>query len=412
LHTDARRNAAVLGAKMVQFTDLSVKATKPPEAGNTYVWDSGLRGFGLRISSHGTKTFCVLIGSGRRQTIGRYPAVSLADARGEARRILAEKTLGKVKPVHVAFDDAKQQFLGERAKTLRPRTLADYKRLLGKYFPYGRTSIGSLTPRMILANLAKLSPAEKHHAFAVARAFFRFCVRHHILDRSPMENMEVPAGSPVRQRVLSSEELSAVYRAAMTGQSTFHRIITLCVLTGQRRGELAKMEWSWIHAASITIPAEVAKNHRKHTFPLGDIARSVLDAVPRFSTTYVFPAAREQVKGKPATVFNGWGKPKTAFDDELADQGFAVAPWTIHDLRRCVSSGMASLKVPQVVVEKLLNHVSGGSMSQIAQVYNQYQYFDEMTAAVQTWEAHLQTLLSNTESTNGAELSGLHHQRA
>jgi hypothetical protein len=60
------------GAILVRFTDLSIKAAKPPAAGYTSIWDSALRGFGLRISAHGTKIFCVLIGRGRRQTIGRY----------------------------------------------------------------------------------------------------------------------------------------------------------------------------------------------------------------------------------------------------------------------------------------------------------------------------------------------------
>jgi hypothetical protein len=55
---------------------------------------------------------------------------------------------------------------------------------------------------------------------------------------------------------------------------------------------------------------------------------------------------------------------------------------------------MAALGIPQVVVEKLLNHVSGGSQSQIAQVYNVYAYFDEMREAVTKWEEHLSTLLA------------------
>ena len=70
----------------MQFTDLSIRALKPPTSGYAYVWDSALRGFGIRLSAKsGSKTFCVLIGKGRRQTIGRYgpkpPDISLADAR-------------------------------------------------------------------------------------------------------------------------------------------------------------------------------------------------------------------------------------------------------------------------------------------------------------------------------------------
>lgn len=370
------------------LTDATVRAAKPSDKSFT-LWDDATAGFGLRIYPGGAKSFIVLIGPGRRQTIGRYnpPHFTLADARTEARRILAEKTLGKVRPAHTAFDDIVTAFLADREKTLRPRTLADYKRLLAKHFPYGRTNIATVTPRMILAKLKTLRQAERHHAFAAGRAFFRYCVSNHLVDRSPMADMEPPAASKSRERVLSQDELKAVYKAALAGQTPFHRIIALCLLTGQRRGETARLERSWLKDDLLTIPSDVTKNGRTHTFPIGPQARAVLATIPEVSERYYFPAARDRIKSKPATVFNGWGKPKAALDKECG-----VTDWAIHDLRRCVSSGMAAIGVPQIVVEKLLNHVSGGSQSQIAQVYNRHLYIEEMRAAVARWEDHLSRL--------------------
>src|SRR5256885_8561870 len=49
---------------------------------------------------------------------------------------------------------------------------------------------------------------------------------------------------------------------------------------------------------------------------VGEAAKAIIASAPRYSDTYVFPAAREQVRGKPSTTFNGWGKPKAAFDEE------------------------------------------------------------------------------------------------
>lgn len=374
---------------MPQLSDMAIRAAKPAATAYT-IWDDVTAGFGCRIYPGGQKSFIVLIGSGRRQTLGRYnpPHFTLSDARTEARKILAEKTLGRVKPTHTAFEDAVKAFLADRAKTLRPRTLADYTRLLAKYYPHGRTSVASITPKQIAAQLRKLTLSERHHAFAAGRAFFRFCVTEQYLDRSPMADMEPPAASRPRERVLSEEELRAVYKAAIAGQTTFHRIIALCLLTGQRRGEIARLERSWRAGDRITIPSQVTKNKRTHTFPIGPTAQAILDKTPELSDRYYFPAARDRVKRKPATVFNGWGKPKAAFDKECG-----VTGWTIHDLRRCVSSGMAALGIQQIVVEKLLNHVSGGSQSQIARVYNVYAYFEEMREAVEKWEAHLAKLV-------------------
>jgi hypothetical protein len=74
---------------------------------------------------------------------------------------------------------------------------------------------------------------------------------------------------------------------------------------------------------------------------------------------------------------------------------------------------MAALHVQQTIVERILNHVSGGTLSPIAQVYNRYNYMEEMRDAVQRWQDFLQTLLSNKESiTNGRDLRDIRSQRA
>jgi len=53
---------------------------------------------------------------------------------------------------------------------------------------------------------------------------------------------------------------------------------------------------------------------------------------------------------------------------------------------------MAALGVEQATVEKLLNHVSGGTQSQISRVYNRFQYIEPMRAAISRREAHLEEL--------------------
>jgi integrase len=326
----------------------------------------------------------VLVASGRPATIGRYPAWSLAAARAEAKKRLAHKTLGKITPTHTAFDDAKSQFLALCETRNRPRTVSDYRRLL-KHYPFGRQSVADITPRQILQQLAPLPPSEKHHAYAAAKIFFRHCVQHHLIDRTPMENMaSVPPGRP-RTRVLAEHELRAVYRTARAGTSTFHAIVAILVLTGQRRGEIARLEWDWIGSDMITFPASVTKNGREHAFPYGESTAAILAAVPRLSDTYVFPAARHRTAR--TTVFNGWGTPKARFDRECGITG-----WTLHDLRRTYSTIHAQLGTPQIVVEKLLNHVSGGSLSPIAQVYNVHRYEAEMREAALTFERWLTSL--------------------
>ncbi len=162
------------------------------------------------------------------------------------------------------------------------------------------------------------------------------------------------------------------------------------ILTGQRRGEIASLKWSYVDRdnRTITLPATLTKNRRQHTFPYGQGVADILGVIPE-QGDYLFPASRDHVRGKPTTVFNGWPKAKAELDQKLE----GVDPWTLHDLRRTFSSGLAALGVAQVVVEKLLNHVSGGTLSPIAQVYNRHSYMEEMRAAIAAWEAKLASLV-------------------
>ncbi len=390
------------------LTDLTIRSAEPVVT----LWDKTLKGFGIRIGKE-RKTFIVLIASGRRQTIGHYPLMSLADARKEARRILAEKELGHIRPTRIAFDDAKQDFLTACAKKNRPRTVKDYTWLLQR-LPFGRQSVGDITPREIIKRLKDLeeAPATMQHVFVAGRAFFRWCVRQHLIDRSPMDNLAVPSNGRPRDRVLSDYELQAVYTTARQGKGTFHRIVSLLILTGQRRGEIAKLRWDWINRAerTITIPAEASKNARRHVFPYGDEVQAVLDLTSHYEPyngrhSLLFPASRQ--RSEHTTCFNSWSKAKATFDVELIHsidrpqqreheliQLPSAHPWTLHDLRRTYSSNMAAIGVPQIVVEKLLNHVSGGTQSPIAQTYNRYSYMAEMRDAVGKWERYLAELVT------------------
>lgn len=378
-----------------QLTNLAIKRFPTPSNGTSTYWDTHTKGLGLRVGAGGARTFIVLIDSGRRRSLGRYPTIKLADARTEAARILAEKTLGKIRPLHMAFDDAKDQFLTECEKRNKPRTVQDYARLLKRHYPYGRKSIADITTHELVRRLNQLNdvPSEKHHAFTAGRAFFHWCIRNHIIDRSPLEPISVPPKRSSRDRVLSDDELKAVYETTRGSDNTFHNIVALLTLTGQRRGEIAALEWDWVDvdARTITLPATLTKNKRVHSFPYSDAVAEVLDIIPRiYKSPYVFPAARDRFKDKPATVFNGWGKPKAMFDTECG-----VTNWTLHDLRRTLSTNWAALQIPQVVTEKYLNHLSGGTQSPIAQVYNRYSYFKEMQEAVAIWEAHLASIIGN-----------------
>lgn len=365
---------------MPKLTDQSIKHA--PEG---ILWDDTLSGFGIRKGKTKT-TFIVLVASGRRHRIGHYPAMSLADARREARRMIAEKTLGKIHPKHLAYEDAKQRYLEQCATKLRPSTLRDYRYNLDNYFDFGRASVSDIKGKDILRMIDKVTQSRKRYAFATIRAFMKWCVRQDLIEHSPMEKLEPPQSPESRTRILSPNELGAIKQWVENNNTAFGNILGLLLYTGQRRGEVSRFEWDWVHDDTITIPASVTKNHIEHTFPLSSTAKSIIKRIPVYKDCpYLFPAAR--TVSEKTTIFNGWSKPKNRLDNQTG-----ITDWVLHDIRRTVASGLASLGVPQIVVEKLLNHVSGGAQTAISRIYNRHQYMPEMRNALLKWEEYLVNL--------------------
>ncbi|MEJ8574171.1 tyrosine-type recombinase/integrase [Microbaculum marinum] len=380
----------------MRLTDISIRQLPLPPKGQKIYFDDALPSFGCRVSQGGTRSFVVQHGYDRRLiTIGRYPAVSLAKAREEAKRLLAEQALGKFRPQSIAWGTGVQQFLEHCRSKNRPRTVSDYTRLLNRHFPFGRKRISEISPQDIHRRIDRLAdrPSEQHHAFVAVKIFFNWAHTRHYVDENPCTRLVRRAPAAPRERVLSSTELAAAYRTALDGNDTFSSIVALLILTGQRRGEIAALRWQWIDepGRTINIPSSATKNKRAHSYPYGDAAAAVLERLPR-TGEYLFPASRSTSRdGKPTTVFNGWGKCKTDFDRTCR-----VDDWRLHDLRRTFATNLAALGTPPHITERLLNHVSG-TISGVAAVYNRFQYLDEMRSAVVAYEEHLAKLLEQTE---------------
>ncbi len=380
----------------LQLTDLALKALNPPPNGQETYWDSKLSGFGCRVSQGGQKTFIVMYGpreARRRKVVGKYPVTSLKDARDEAKKLLAGLALGVVEDPpkqSVLFTDARTEFLELSKERNRPRTYRDYNRLLNRHFKFKGKRLNEITRLDLQKALSRLhkTPSEYKHAYVAIRIFFNWAYREELIDQNPADRLQKPKRLPSRERVLDERELLQVFSRASEEGWPYGAIVALCILTGQRRGEIAMLEWKWIDLdeQTITWPGAHVKNGRTHTVPFGDLTKALLEALPQFDQ-YVFPGSTESSK-----TFNGWGKCKKRFDDQLEN----VAHYTLHDLRRSFSTTHAKIGTPIHITEKLLNHVSG-SFSGVAAIYNRYSYLDEMREAVINYETYLETLETHEE---------------
>jgi integrase len=404
------------------LTAIGLQSLKAPEAGQVDYWDVVVPGFGCRVSQGGTKTF-ILKKDNRRITIGRYPILSLADARSEAKKLLAEITLGRTRPQSISYDTARTQFLEASKQKNKARTAAEYKRLLDRLKFSGQ--LAEFSHDELVRRLEKFkSPSERTHILVAAKVFFNWARKKRYITENPCLGITSPR-SQKRSRILTGDELKAVWMAAEQTEGLFGIIVRLLILTGQRRGEIAALEAEYLYETidaktflpferTCTLPASLTKNGREHTFPIGascaailsDVTKNILATHGHISSSstnsigLLFPA-----RGKPGRPFNGWSKSKKALDklaqeiaDDLQTQGLIpqklklIGTWTLHDLRRTFRTNLAKLKVRPDIAERLVNHIS--ARTEMEEVYDLHTYLPEMRQAMDLWEAHLKTLLA------------------
>ena len=366
----------------MKLTDIGIRALQPPASGAQIHYDDTLPGFGVRISEGGTKSFILTHGARRhRETIGRVGIVGLQEARAEAKRRLAEYTLGKTRPRAISWSTAVSQYLTEVEARCRKSTHTEYARLLTKYFRFGDTRMSEIGTNDLHRDLDKIEGSELFHAYTTLRSFIRWAYRKHFIDKNPMDRMQPPGPSKPRERVLTDHELKKVWVAA--GDIETYGVIVRCLMvSGQRRSEIAKLAPGMVADDTVTIPPSLTKNKIEHTFPTGPLLRSLL---PKTNAPLLFPVYTK--KGfKP---FSAWSKSKKALD-----KASGVYGWVLHDLRRTLRTRWADpLGISEEVAEMYINHLSG-TRGGIKRVYNLARYLQPMRDAVEKWEQYLVQLLA------------------
>ena len=363
----------------VFFSDVGIRSLPIPEKGQRSYWDPKLPSFGIRVSQAGSRTF-VLNKNNSLITIGRYGIINLSEARAEAKRLLAEFTLGRVRPQSITYPKAVELFLQDKAKNRRSRTVADYKRLLNRLGFKGQLS--DITHTDVARRFARFAaPSEHSHRLVAAKVFWNWCEKRRYVEHNPTAGLS-KSPSPPRSRVLSDAELKSIWVSTYSADN-FSRIVRLLILTGMRRGECAGLRAENVDLTNnlICLKPEQTKNGREHTFPVSELTSTILTNLATSQYGYLFPA-----RGKNSP-FNGWGKCKQALDDRSGLSGY-----TLHDLRRSYAVNLQKLGVRLEVIEKLLGHISG-SFAGIVGVYQRYDFMPEMREAVQKWEARLLSLV-------------------
>ena len=265
-----------------------LKNLKAPSQGRLEIFDTLLPGFGVRIGTSARMAFFVMYrvhGKQYRQTLGRYPATSLADARdaaGEALKLASGGVNPKLDALHKSKDQFKpiaEEFLERYAKVhQKPITYIGTKRYVEKSLipARGHRPISDINRRDVHVLLDKLVDAGKgttaNRLLAATSKLFNWSVERGYLEVSPAFNVKAPAKEISRDRVLSLDEIRSIWKAADILGYPFGPWLQVMFATGgQRVGDVSRMQWSEIRGVWWQID-EPTKSDSMHRVPLSSLS--------------------------------------------------------------------------------------------------------------------------------------------
>lgn len=407
---------------MPKLTDRPIETLKGRSA-RYEVWDEARRGFGVRVSPRGVKSFIWVYhfqGKPRRLTFGTYPSLTLADAGlklVEAKQLLdrgvdpgagavAERTAER----HAeTVDELVDSYLDRYAKP-RKRSASEDERMLRKdVLPrWAGRKTKNITRRDVVRLLNEIvdrgAPIQANRTLTILRRMFRFAVGQAIIEVSPCDNVETPSAENQRDRVLSEEEIRLLWRTLSTAsmEPNVRRILRLMLLTGQRKGEVLGLHQHEIdHDKGLwVLPARRAKNGREHRIPLSVLARLILAEAPPNESGYVFPSklTGQPYHGQsidhatrylfnPRPISKAKKRPQQKTPPPLAG---LMERFTPHELRLTVATRMRELGISRGDVKMVLNHVE----TDVTSRYDRYDGLAEKRRALDLWGKRLHEITS------------------
>jgi len=389
-----------------------------------FLWDEDLSGFGLKVTPAGGKVFLFqyrLGGRGsktKRWTIGRYGAPwTPAQARDEAERLsilvsqgvdpMAEKKDRERVRNTKSFVAYVETFAAGYLEPEWGKSWQQAKRVLERHAVpvLGDRPLPDIGAEHLHQVLDKLRdrPGLQRSTWAVLSSLFRWAEKREDIARSPMGKIDPPSGSKARKRVLTPDELVAIWNASFTLDGPRGALVRLLMITLQRRSEVAGLPWAELEKGKGLwhLPGERTKNGLDHLVPLSGSAMAELEIVGWKKSGLVLPSSTG------TTAVSNFSDMKTALDTATlaglkkmaADRGedadaVTLTPWRLHDLRRTGTTNLQALGFPIEVTERVINHHQGGEVSGIRGIYNLYEYLDEKTNALNGWAARLSSLVT------------------
>ena len=405
------------------LTKLIVERTEPEKGRDLFVWDSKVPGFGVRIYPSAKRMYVFQYrskgGRQRRVAIGLHGPLTVEKARGTAADLYeavrkgrdpVEEQKAEIKPEKNTIESVIDEFMTRymAGKGRARRYIEETRRNFNKHvLPRWRgRDTRSITRRDVIDLLDGIvedgKPVAANRTLAAVRKLFNWALQRGIIDVSPVTLVEMPGAERKRERTLSSDEIRAVWVASGQLGYPFSHFFRMALATGQRREEVAQMRTADLNEAESiwTLSSEMTKAGRAHVVPLSPLALNVLDegkeaakgllAEPEDTrpAMYVFTTRGNR-------PISGYSKAKVRLDHAIAEARSTTGlpdlePWTIHDLRWTVGTGLGKLGISRFIIARVLNHAD----RTVTGIYDRYEYLNEKRHALDAWGQYLENLIA------------------
>jgi integrase len=390
----------------------------PAEGKQKDYYDAVMPGLILRVNYGGLKSWRALHylkrvdSDGKHLTIpttaklGKWPVLSLKDAREKARAFLADPQKALAKADSGSFRDVAQNFIKRHVDEEKLRTKRDIVRCLEKYvYPHWgnrpfreirRYDVSVLLDYIVDNHGKRMADV----VLGMIRSLMNWYTTRDDNYVSPIvKGMKRSKSNGGRARILTDDEIRALW-VACEGAGMFGAYCQTLLLTAQRRRKVADMRWSDLVDGIWSIGREDREKDNAGTLKLPQVLIDILHAQPRIDgSPFVFPGKpRGRCTPGPAPL-RSFAENKKQLDRVLPAD---MPHWTLHDLRRSARSLMSRAGVPGEYAERVLGHAIRG----VEGIYNRHTFEQEKAEALAKLAALVASIVSPPEDSNVVPLAG------
>lgn len=348
--------------RKINFTHQRLDKLPIPDSGRVDYYDTDIKKLTVRVSDTGVKSFVVLKWNGKsmqRITLGRYPDISVAQARRMAVETLSVMADG-VNPVEEKRKEKlRGMSLGELLdryldhKNLKVGTADNYRVKFNQGFSdWTNKPINQITSDMVLARHKSLSGTAitRDNKMRILRLLMKYAVAIKALNEAPtdvLRNAGLWSKARRKERIIPANSLADWYGAViqLENQRAIGYLLLL-LYTGLRSSEALNLKWRDVDFKNDTVTLRDTKNRSDFVTYIPKQLKPHLRAV--FEET-----------GGNEYVFSGYGEnaimdqPRWHIDLVCKQTGVKFSP---HDLRRTFATIAESASLPETVIKRLLNH--------------------------------------------------------